>query len=126
SMLSRYFAGIAILISCLGLFGLAAFTAQRRQKEMSIRKVVGAKALTIALLLSREFFALVTVALAIGFPLAFYISYRWLESFAYRTTMGATVFVVAAVAVAVITLLTISFQAIKSATVNPVKVLRSE
>jgi putative ABC transport system permease protein len=126
SILSRYFAGIAVLISCLGLFGLAAFTAQRRQKEMSIRKVVGAKASTIALLLSKDFFVLVSVALAIGFPLAALTMHRWLESFAYRATIGAGVFVIAALAITVVTLLTISFQAIKAATVNPVKVLRSE
>jgi ABC-type antimicrobial peptide transport system permease subunit len=126
SILSRYFAGIAILISCLGLFGLAAYTAQRRQKEMSIRKVVGAKASTIALLLSKDFFKLVSVALAIGIPLAAWIMHRWLESFAFRVTMGPAVFILAALVLMVITLLTISFQAIRSASVNPVRVLRSE
>ena len=126
SILSRYFAGITILISCLGLFGLAAYTAQRRQKEMSIRKVVGAKASTIALLLSKEFFTLVSVALAIGIPLAAWIMHRWLESFAFRVTMGPAVFILAALVLMVITLLTISYQAIRSASVNPVRVLRSE
>jgi len=126
SILSRYFAGIAILISCLGLFGLAAFTARRRQKEMSIRKVVGAGASTIALLLSKDFFVLVSIALGIGFPLAALIMHNWLESFAYRITMGVTIFVITAAAVVLVTLLTVSYQAIKAATVNPVKVLRSE
>jgi ABC-type antimicrobial peptide transport system permease subunit len=126
AVLSRYFAGIAILISCLGLFGLAAFTAQKRQKEMSIRKIVGADAATIALLLSKDFFALISVALAIGFPLAGLIMHRWLESFAYRVTMGPAIFVFAALAITMITLLTVSYQAIKAAMMSPVKVLRAE
>ena len=126
SVLSRYFAGIAILISCLGLFGLAAYTAQRRQKEMNIRKIVGARASTIVLLLSKDFFGLISVALLIGFPLAAWIMHRWLDNFAYRVTLGTGVFITAALSVTVVTGLTISFQAIKAATANPVKVLRSE
>ena len=126
AVLSRYFAGIAILISCLGLFGLVAFTAQKRQKEMSIRKVVGADASVIALLLSKESFGLLMISMLVGFPLAAWIMHRWLESFAYRVNMGWVIFVVAAGAVGLLTLLTVSFHAIKAAMANPVKVLRSE
>ena len=126
TILSRYFAGVAILISCLGLFGLAAYTGQRRQKEMSIRKVVGARGAAIALLLSRDFLGLVSVALLIGFPLAGWIMHRWLGDFAYRVTIGAGVFALAALAVTGVTLLTVSYQALRTAAVNPVKVLRAE
>jgi len=93
---------------------------------MSIRKIVGADAATIALLLSKDFFALISVALAIGFPLAGLIMHRWLESFAYRVTMGPAIFVFAALAITMITLLTVSYQAIKAAMMSPVKVLRAE
>jgi putative ABC transport system permease protein len=126
SVLSRYFAGIAILISCLGLFGLAAYTAQRRRKEMSIRKVVGADVSAIALLLSREFFGLVSLALLIGFPLAGWIMHNWLNSFAYRVPLGIAVFAIAGMAIGLITLGTVSSQSIRAAMANPVKVLRSE
>jgi putative ABC transport system permease protein len=126
SVLSRYFAGIAILISCLGLFGLAAFTAQKRKKEMGIRKVVGAGTPAIALLLSKEFFGLVSLALLIGFPLAGWMMHRWLESFAYRVHLDIAIFAVAAIAVILVTLLTVSWHSIRAAMANPVKVLRSE
>lgn len=126
SVLSRYFAGIAILISCLGLYGLAAFTAQKRRKEMGIRKVVGAGTPAIALLLSKEFFGLVSLALLIGFPLAGWMMHRWLESFAYRVHLDIAIFAVAALAVILVTLLTVSWHSIRAATANPVKVLRSE
>jgi ABC-type antimicrobial peptide transport system permease subunit len=126
SVLSRYFAGIAVLISCLGLFGLAAFTAQKRQREMGIRKVVGASASTVALLLSKEFFGLVAVSLLVGFPLAAWIMHHWLESFAYRITLGIGVFAIAGMALGVVTLLTVSFQSVRAALVSPVQSLRSE
>jgi ABC-type antimicrobial peptide transport system permease subunit len=126
SALSRYFAGIAILISCLGLYGLAAFSAQKRRKEMGIRKVVGASTAAIALLLSKEFFGLVSLALLIGCPLAGWIMHNWLDSFAYRVTMGIAVFAVAGIAVGMVTLLTVGFQSFRSATVNPVKILKAE
>jgi putative ABC transport system permease protein len=126
SVLSRYFAGIAILISCLGLFGLAAYTAQRRRKEMSIRKVVGADVSAIALLLSKEFVGLVSLALLIGFPLAGWIMHNWLAAFAYRVPMGIAVFAIAGIAIGLVTLLTVSFQSIRAAMANPIKVLRME
>jgi len=126
AMLAKYFSGLAILISCLGLFGLAAFTAQRRQKEIGIRKVVGATVGRIAYMLSTEFLRLVLIAILIAFPLSWWAMSRWLQGFAYRIDIGAGIFVVAGAAVMLITLLTISFQAIKAAIANPVKSLRSE
>jgi len=125
-LLSRYFAGLAILISCLGLFGLAAFTAQKRKKELGIRKVVGASVLQLAFLLSREFLALVFLAICIAFPLVYLGMHRWLDSFAYRTTIKADVFVLTGLAALTITLLTIGYQALKAASMNPVQTLRSE
>ena len=126
SVLSGYFAGLAILISCLGLFGLAAFTAQRRQKEIGIRKVVGASVSNVAIMLSKDFIKMVVVAILIGFPLVGWIMHNWLQGFAYRISIGTGVFIAAGVAIILITLLTISFQAIKAAVANPVNSLRSE
>ncbi len=126
SILSRFFAGLAILISCLGLFGLAAFTAQRRQKEIGIRKVVGASVGNVAFLLSKDFLKLVLIAIVIAFPAVWLIMNNWLNDFAYRVPVGAGVFVITAIAIVFITLLTISFQSIKAALANPVKSLRSE
>jgi ABC-type antimicrobial peptide transport system permease subunit len=124
--LSRYFAGLAIIISCLGLFGLAAFTAQKRQKEIGIRKVVGATVSNIVFMLSKDFLRLVVIALLIAFPLGWWAMSEWLQSFAYRTDIGLTVFVVAGVSILLITLLTVSYQAIRTALANPVKSLRTE
>lgn len=126
SILSRYFAGLAILISCLGLFGLAAFTAQKRKKELGIRKVIGASVLQLAFLLSREFLALVVLAICIAFPLVWLGMHRWLDSFAYRTPIHADVFVLTGLAALVITFLTIGYQSVKAASMNPVETLRSE
>ena len=126
SILSRYFAGLAILISCLGLFGLAAFTAQRRQKEIGIRKVIGASASRIALMLSRDFFRLVAIAALVAFPLTWWMMNRWLDGFAYRIHIGVDVFLIAGVAIMGITLLTIGFQAVKAGRANPVGSLRAE
>ena len=126
SVLSRYFAGIVILISCLGLFGLTAFTAQKRKKEIGIRKVVGASAPDVIILLSKDLLLLVLVSMLIAFPLAAWAMHQWLKSFAYRVEMGSLVFVIAGVSIIVITLVTISFQAIKAAIANPTRSLRSE
>jgi ABC-type antimicrobial peptide transport system permease subunit len=125
-ILSKYFAGVAILISCLGLFGLAAFTAQKRQKEIGIRKVVGASVNDIAFMLSKEFFKLTLIAVLIAFPLAWWAMNSWLQSFAYRIKISPVVFVIAGFSVVLITMFTIGFQAIKAAVANPVKSLRSE
>ena len=126
SVLSRYFAGIAVLISCLGLFGLAAFTAQRRQKEIGIRKVIGASVSSIVAMLSKEFLALVCLALLIAIPVSWCAANQWLQNFAYRININPLVFVSTAVSVLLITLLTISFQSINAAIANPVKNLRTE
>jgi len=92
SVLSRYFAGIAILISCVGLFGLAAFTVQKRQKEISIRKVIGASVSNIVAMLSKDFLVLILVALLTAMPLAWIIVNQWLQSFAYRVNVTANIF----------------------------------
>ncbi len=124
--LAKYFSGLAILISCLGLFGLAAFTAQRRQKEIGIRKVVGASVNNIVVMLSGEFLRLIFLAILVAFPLAWWAMSRWLQGFAYRIDIGPVVFLVAGASVILITFITIGFQAIRAALANPVKSLRSE
>ena len=126
SKLSRVFAALAIIISCLGLFGLAAYTAERRTKEIGIRKVLGASVTGIAGLLSKDFLQLVLLSCLIAFPLAWWTMYHWLQGYAYRIEISAWVFVLAGVAAILITLVTISFQSIKAAIMNPVKSLRSE
>ncbi len=120
------FAGIAILIACLGLFGLSAFSITQRFKEIGVRKVLGADTTTIVTLLSKDFLKLVAIAALIAFPLAGYVMYNWLENFAYRTSLQWWVFPVAGFIAALIALATISFQAIKAALMNPVKSLRTE
>ncbi len=126
SMLSEYFSGLAIIISCLGLFGLVAFTAQKRQKEIGIRKVVGASVNSITFMLTKDFLKLVFIAVLIAFPLSWWMMSQWLNGFAYRINIGPMVFLIACFSVILITVLTVSFQAIKAALVNPVKSLRSE
>jgi putative ABC transport system permease protein len=120
------FAGIAILIACLGLFGLSAFSITQRFKEIGVRKVLGADTTTIVTLLSKDFLKLVAIAALIAFPLAGYMMYNWLQNFAYRTSLNWWVFPVAGFIAALIALATISFQAIKAALMNPVKSLRTE
>lgn len=126
AQLSRYFAGLAILISCLGLFGLAAFTAERRFKEIGVRKVLGASITQIVLLLSKDFIMLVLIAILIGFPVAIWATNTWLQDFAYKTKIEWWLYALAAVAAILIALLTVSFQAIRAALENPVKSLRTE
>ena len=126
STLSEYFSVLAILISCLGLFGLVAFTAQKRQKEIGIRKVIGASVNSITFMLTKDFLGLVFIAVLIAFPLSWYLMDRWLSSFAYRINISPLVFLIAIASVILITILTVSFQAIKAALANPVKSLRSE
>jgi len=125
-ILSKYFAGLAIIISCLGLFGLAAFTAQKRQKEIGIRKIVGASVNDIAVMLSKEFLKLTLIAVLIAFPLAWWAMNSWLQSFAYRIHISWWIFVIAGLTALLIALITVSFQAIKAAIANPVKSLRTE
>ncbi|HVU98363.1 MAG TPA: ABC transporter permease [Puia sp.] len=126
SLLSRYFAGIAIGISCLGLFGLTAFSAERRRKEIGIRKVIGASVHSLLALLATGFLKLIGIAVCIAFPLTWWLLNRWLDGFAYRAHLGAGIFLTAAGSVVIITLLTISFQSIKAALANPIKSLRTE
>jgi predicted permease len=126
AVLSRYFTGLAILISCLGLFGLATFTAQRRQKEIGIRKVIGASVRNVVVMLSRELLQLVLIAIVIAFPLAWWVMNHWLDGFAYRIHMGGDVFLVAGISTILITMCTIGYQAIRAAVANPVRSLRSE
>ncbi|MBD1365993.1 ABC transporter permease [Mucilaginibacter sp. ZT4R22] len=126
SVLANYFSALAIIISCLGLFGLVAFTAQKRRKEIGIRKVVGASVNSITMMLTTDFLKLVVIAVLIAFPVAWYIMHQWLQGFVYRIDIGPLVFIIAAAAIIVITILTVGFQAIKAALVNPVKSLRSE
>ncbi len=120
------FGGIAIFIACLGLFGLASFTAGRRTREIGIRKVLGATAPGIVQLLSREFVKLVLVANVIAWPVAYFVMNKWLQDFAYRIEMGWTVFALAGGIALLIALLTVSTQAIKAALANPVEALRYE
>ena len=124
--LSKYFAGIAIVISCLGLFGLAAFTAQKRQKEIGIRKVIGASVSNVVTMLSKDFLVLVSISLLIAIPLSWWLMNAWLQSFAYRINISPIVFLIAGFSVVAITLITVSFQSIKAAIANPVKSLRTE
>jgi putative ABC transport system permease protein len=125
-LLSRYFAAVAIIISCLGLFGLAAFTAQKRQKEIGIRKIVGASTRNVVAMLSKDFLKLVLVAVLIAFPVSWWAMDKWLQGFAYRVPITVSIFLIAGFATVFITLITISFQSIKAALMNPVKSLRSE
>ena len=126
SKLSRLFAALAIIISCLGLFGLAAYTAERRTKEIGIRKVLGASAKGLAALLSKDFIKLVGISCIIAFPVAWWMMYNWLQDYAYRIQISWWIFIVAGVLAILIALLTVSFQAIKAAVANPVKSLRTE
>lgn len=124
--LSRLFALLTILISCLGLFGLAAYTAERRTKEIGIRKVLGATISGVITLLSKDFLRLVAIASVIAFPVAWLFMDKWLQDYAYRITMPWWVFLLAGLLAAIITMLTVSFQAVKAAIANPVKSLRTE
>jgi ABC-type antimicrobial peptide transport system permease subunit len=126
SILLRWFAALALSISCLGLFGLAAFSAQKRQKEMSIRKVAGASSLNIAALLSKDFLNLIMIAVIISFPLSWWIMNGWLNNFAYRVHISWSIFLFAFASILIITAATISFQTIRAALANPVKSLRAE
>lgn len=126
SVLSKYFAALAIIISCLGLFGLAAFTAERRIKEIGIRKVLGASVSGIMTMLSRDFIKLVLIGILIASPIAWYTLNNWLGEFAYRIEIGWWVFLLTGALAIVIALITVSFQSMKAALLNPVKSLRSE
>jgi len=120
------FAALSIFIACLGLFGLSAFMAERRTKEIGVRKVLGASVSNVVVLLSKDFLRLTLIAIVIAFPVAWYFMNKWLEDFAYRINITWTIFLIAGFGTLIITLVTISFQAIGAAVANPVKSLRTE
>lgn len=120
------FAGLAIFIACLGLFGLAMFTAVKRTKEIGVRKVLGSTIQNIVLLLSKDLLKPVLLATVIAIPAGYYIMNNWLQNFAYRTPLYWWIFALPALITFVIALVTVSFQAIKAAVANPVKSLRTE
>ena len=124
--LSTFFAAFAIFISCLGLFGLTSFVAEQRKKEIGVRKVLGASIFNVWRLLSTEFIMLVIISLFIAIPVAYYFMSKWLLNYQYRTELSWWIFVVAGLGALIITLLAVSFQAIKAAIANPVKSLRTE
>jgi putative ABC transport system permease protein len=124
--LAGFFTLLAIFISCLGLFGLASFVAEQRTKEIGVRKVLGASVFNLWRLLSKEFVLLVVIALLVSIPVAYYFMHNWLQDFEYRTNISGWVFVIAGISALLVTLVTISYQSIKAALMNPVKSLRTE
>jgi putative ABC transport system permease protein len=120
------FAVLAIFIACLGLLGLVTYAAEQRTKEIGIRKVLGAGMVSIISMLSKDFARLVLIAALIAFPIAWWGMNKWLQSFAYRISIGWWVFVMAGIAALLIALITVSFQAVKAALANPIKNLRTE
>lgn len=126
SKLSRVFASLAVLISCLGLFGLAAYTAERRTKEIGVRRVLGASISGVAALLSRDFLRLVMLASLVAFPVAWWLMNHWLQDYEYRISISVWIFIIAGALAFLIAVVTISSQAIRAAMANPAKSLRSE
>jgi putative ABC transport system permease protein len=124
--LFNIFAILAIFISCLGLYGLSAFLAEQRTREIGVRKVLGAPVFNIVYLLSSSFTKLILIAVVIAIPLAWFAINSWLEGFAYRINLNWTIFFFASLAALFIAWLTISYESIKAAIANPVKSLRSE
>jgi ABC-type antimicrobial peptide transport system permease subunit len=124
--LSGIFTMLAIIISCLGLFGLTSFVAEQRKKEIGVRKVLGASVLSVWNLLSKDFVLLVAISFLIAVPLSYYFMHNWLQNYTYRTQLSWWIFIAAGVGAIVITLITVSIQAIKAALANPVASLRSE
>lgn len=124
--LSGIFSTLAVIISCLGLFGLVSYVAEQRTKEIGIRKVVGASVFAIWKMLSKDFVVLVLIASLIGIPIASYIVSQWLTGFEYRTTISWWIPILSALCAVIITLITVSARAIRAARMNPVKSLRTE
>ena len=126
SKMFSLFTGFAIFIACMGLFGLVAFAAETRTKEIGIRKVLGASVTNIVSLLSKDFVKLILISFVIAFPIAWWAMNKWLEAFAYRIDIEWNIFAIAGVFTLLTALLTVSYQAIKAAVANPVKSLRTE
>ncbi|MFT3824712.1 MAG: ABC transporter permease [Chitinophagaceae bacterium] len=126
SWLMNIASGITIFISCIGLFGLTLFTMEKRTREIGIRKVMGASIPDIVVMLSKDFVVLIVIALLIASPIAWMLMHKWLQDFVYRISPGIGIYLVAGIAILFITLLTVSFQSVKAALVNPVKSLRNE
>lgn len=126
SNLAKYFGVMAIFLSCLGLFGLAAFTAEKRKKEIGVRKVMGASTMGILTLVSKDFVNLILVSIVIAMPLAWYFANNWLESYAYQTNLSWWIFVASGILLILIAVITVGFQAFKAASANPVDSLKSE
>ncbi len=124
--LSAFFAILAIFISCMGLFGLASFFAEQRTKEIGVRKVLGASVFSLWKLLSKDFVALVLISIVIVTPVSWYFMHRWLQSYQYRTEISGWVFALAGIAAIFITLITVSYQSIKAALLNPTRSLKAE
>jgi putative ABC transport system permease protein len=124
--LAAFFTTLAIFISCLGLFGLASFVAEQRTKEIGVRKILGASVMNVWGLLSREFVILVSISLLIATPVSYYAMRSWLRNYDFRADLSWWIFLAVGAAAILITLLTVSFQAIKAAVANPVKSLRAE
>jgi putative ABC transport system permease protein len=125
-VLASLFAGLTIFISCLGLFGLATYMAQNRIKEIGVRKVLGASVLGVTSMLSKDFLKLVGISFLVATPIAWYGMHTWLQGYTYRVQISVWVFITAAVTTTLLSILTVSFQAVKAALANPVKSLRSE
>ena len=124
--LSGIFSMLAVIISCLGLFGLTSFVAEQRKKEIGVRKVLGASVFNVWNLLSKDFVLLVVISFLIAFPLSYYFMQGWLQNYTYRTNISVWIFIAAGFGALLITLITVSFQSIKAAIANPVKSLRTE
>jgi hypothetical protein len=124
--LAGFFTALAILISCLGLFGLASFVAEQRIREIGVRKILGASVFNLWKLLSGDFVLLTGLSILIAIPIAWWFLHQWLQAYAYRTTISWWIFAVAGASALAITLLTVSFQAVRAALTNPVKSLRTE
>jgi len=124
--LATVFSGLAILISCLGLFGLASFVAEQRTKEIGVRKVLGARVVNLWALLSGDFLKLVILSCLVSMPLSYFFMSKWLQNYTLHTSLSLWIFVAAGAGILSITLATVSYQALKAALMNPVKSLRTE
>jgi putative ABC transport system permease protein len=124
--LATVFSSLAILISCIGLFGLASFATIQRAREISIRKVLGASVIGLWKMLLKDFLLLVIIAVALGIPIAWFLSLKWLQQYEYRTDLSWMIFLLSGVIAMSITIMTVSFETLRAALANPVRALKSE